>query len=157
MPRRKKTNKNEIPIHHEIYQEERRKKSKQRLASGPWSKINTDLCVKAKFMKHDSRHFNFGPVLGVYNNCDTGYTSGGYRARVKITTDNWEELVKEYGIDNILAACENSLNNHKKLLGSVVICDLSQEKKDHAVCMIRTSKKNISRFLGIKYGILQVF
>jgi predicted house-cleaning noncanonical NTP pyrophosphatase (MazG superfamily) len=159
MAKKKKRGRPKNRLNHEVYAElKAKKKNKKVIRPGFWSKVETDLVVKAKLKKHIPE-FYFPPYLGKYVTHDDGYSGDGYRALVKITADRLAELIQEHGIDQVLAACEKSLNSYKnkygrKLLGDFVICEILQEKLEEEVpfvtCLIKTNKKRISKFLGMK-------
>jgi len=148
---------------HEVYAEIKNRKKK--IKPGFWSNIDTDLAVEAKLIKNIP-DFYFPSYLGKYITYDDGYKEDGYRALVKITTKDLKVLLYEHGIDEVLAACEKSLNLYKnkkgkKILGDVVIYDIVQEKLSDnppcLVCTIKTNRKRIPKFMGISNEKLQVF
>jgi hypothetical protein len=151
---------------HEVYEEiKAARKRKRVIRPGFWTNIETSLTVQAKLKKHISEVY-FPPYLGKYVTHDDGYKGDGYRAMVKITVENLKRLLFEHGIDEVLAACEKSLNSYKnkygrKVLGDVVIDEVVQEKLGDdppcIICMIKTNKRRISKFMGMSKGILQVF
>lgn len=143
---------------HEVYAELKEKRNRKRkILPGFWTKINTSLEVQAKLQKHIS---DFGPpCIGKYITHDDGYKGDGYRALVKVTVTGLKKLLYEHGIDEVLAACEKSLNSYtnkkgKKVLGDLVIHQVQQEKLDSdppcIICMIKTNKNHIPKFMGFK-------
>jgi len=154
--------------HHEIYDElqKRRRDIRRIIKPGPWTNISVEFSVVAKLKKYESKYFNFPPFLGKYLTCDDGYSGDGYRAIVSIVLDNLSLLIKNYGINKILAACEKSLNSYKnssgkKVLGDVVIIKLVDDRADkeekYLTCIIKTNRKRIPKFMGLQEGTLKVF
>jgi hypothetical protein len=150
----------------ELYEERKVARNKKKIRPGPWSNIEPGFQVIAKLVKNQGFTPSLGDYLGKYVTHDDGYEGDGYRALVKITVDNLPLLIKTYGLDKVLAACEKSLNsykykNKKKVLGDLVIMekldDEKSKRENYLVCMIKTNRKQIKKFMGIKYGILQIF
>jgi hypothetical protein len=153
--------------HHEIVDElKKMRKERHIIKPGKWSSIETPLCLRAKLKKYNSFCGSFPSFLGKYITHDDGYEGDGYRALVSIVVDNMPLLIARHGINEVLAACEKSLNsykngNGKKVLGNVVIMQLIDDRKEknyeYLTCMIKTDRKFIPKFMGMKEGTLMVF
>jgi hypothetical protein len=143
------------------------RKRSRKLFPGPWSDIKPNFTVMAKLVKNRGLVSSLPDHLGKYVTHNDGYEGSGYRAYVKITTDNFEALVEKHGLDDVLAACEKSFNsyrnkNKRKILGDFVIekvlyDEKSRREKDYVPCLVKTNRKYIKKFMGTKYGELQVF
>jgi hypothetical protein len=147
--------------HHDVYAEikEARRQRRRVIKPGFWSNVETNLQVKAKLKKNKGLVSCIPDFLGKYYTHNDGYKGDGYRALVRITVKNLNNLVYEYGIDEVLAACEKSLNSYKdekkkKILGDVVIHEVVSErlegKEPYIACVIKTNKRHIPKFMGFK-------
>lgn len=164
MAKRKKKKSESIPEYHQIYQKNKARKKK--IVPGFWTKIETKLEVKAKLVKTQPSWTSFSPYLGKYITHDDGYIGDGYRALIKITVDDLKRTLFDHGIDEVLSACEKSLNSYKnkygkKVLGDLVICRIEQEKMDEEVpyitCLVKTNRRQIPKFMGMSSNELKVF
>jgi hypothetical protein len=139
---------------------EAQKKKAKYVSPGPWTNLDTKLSIQAKLKRNKPISSIFGEyILGVYRPEDENLLEPTKPISFNIVVDNLKELVSKHGIDQVLAACEKSLNSYlykgKKLFGDIVITHLvsdnsqRENEQDRFLSVLgKTTKKEIKLFLG---------
>lgn len=119
---------------------------------GPYTQ-ETNLRVPVNLLENKSFTFDF-TFMGSYVRDMNWNEKGWYPIIFNIVYD--EELLKEHGIDNFLAALEKSMSeekiNKKKKYGTVIITNMLVENKEKGFISIKakTNKKNILGFKAFR-------
>jgi hypothetical protein len=134
---------------------------KKTIVPGPWTGLKTELKVEALLRPLKSVCERFGAIQGVYRDDSAWKEKGWYPITINIACPKLEENVIKYGIDQVLAACEASLNQTQDY-GTLVIMYLFSDNSQQAdsncflSCLAKTNKKRIEGFLAWRKGQLGV-
>jgi len=141
---------------------------KKRVIPGPWTNRATTLEVKVRFRNNKASIMAeiLGPSLGSYTKEELFGEKGWYPIVFNIEADDMKEIVKQFGMDEFLAAAEKSFNNQldnskKPKYGTIIITHMSVDNsqredpyKRFISCRGKTNKKNITGFRAIRKGEL---
>lgn len=153
------------------FREERKKtsaKRKKTIIPGPWTELKTKLKLKPVLKENHSICNSLGIFYGSYLDTSNWSEKGWYPIVINIALDNLQKLVIKHGIDQVIAACEKSLNdsldeNRKSRFGHLILLSLfsdnSQKEeptKRFLSCYAKTNKKRIIGFMTVRKGQLLV-
>ena len=138
-------------------------KRKKNIKPGPWTNLEVDFEVRASLRK--TKHFiiSYGDILGAYRDDDNWTEKGWYPIVFNIEVDGLKKLVNKHGVDKVLAACENSLNEEdkhgKQKYGDIIILGLGVDNSQNPdatrrflSCHGKTNKKSIEGFMAVRAG-----
>jgi len=140
------------------------KANKRKTPPGPWSDIDPPIQVNVKLRASNGI---MGEMLGTYPKKEYAPPTpkGWYAILFNITSKSIRRDIEEHGIDNYLAACEDSLNTpaNQKLYGKVVLLKIAgdhsdREERDQRFVSVyaKTNKFTIKGFTAIRQNVYQV-
>jgi hypothetical protein len=137
-------------------------KSKKIIIPGPYTNLETPLQVKV--LLRPSKSIDDNEILGTYPEPIQWNERGWYPIYFNLIAPDITKIVKQFGINAFLAACEKDLNNpdNKKRFGRIVIIrvvvDHSLEEQERAEkdrfvsCYAKTTNKSIDGFWTMRKG-----
>lgn len=136
---------------------------KRTIIPGPWTNKTTKLKVDAFLVEHKSICHNIGSYNGIYSNNQDINERGWYPLFINISFPDIKNIAAKHDVDEIMTACEISLNQKdktgKKRYGDLVILELASnnsQKEDEPTrflsCKAKTNRKNITGFAAVRNG-----
>lgn len=132
---------------------------------GPWSFISPKFKLKARLKPNSSISPSVGKYLGIYRDKENWAEEKTYPIIINVTASTLYRMSIKYDTEQVLAACERSLNEPnkegKRPYGKIVILEILSDhsknpNKNFISCVAKTTKKNIKGFLLVKGGSLIV-
>lgn len=134
-------------------------KRKKIIVPGPWTNLDPTFTVNAAPRKHQPIIMT-EPYFGVYREDNNWNEKAWFPISINVTFPNMPALVKEFGLDLVLAAAEKSLTEQKiygNLILLYVVADNSQRPTDPFIsCRAKTNKRNILGFAALRNQVLTV-
>lgn len=139
-------------------------KRKKNIVPGPWTNVEVDFEIKVNFRKNKHVIEKYGETIGTYSEDSGWHEKGWYPIVFNLEAEGLKELIEKHGIDKVLAACENSLNEMedekgRQKYGDIIILKLGANNsqnpdtsKRFISCHGKTNKKSIEGFMAVRSG-----
>ena len=92
-------------------------KSNKTIKPGPWSNIQTDLILSVEFKKNKPVLNSMSEFIGIYRPIFVDKFEKTFPMSFNLVIENLDDLVKQDGLDSIIAACEKNINSRKEKRG----------------------------------------
>jgi hypothetical protein len=150
------------------FREERKKtpyKRKNTITPGPWTNLPTKLKLTPTLRtNHSVGGLEF---YGLYRDTSNWNERAWYPISINIELPDLLPLVQKHGLDQIMAACEQSLNarvDGRKRYGTIILLSVFSDNSQNPdptrrflSCLAKTNKKRVPGFIATRKGELVVY